>query len=151
MMLWKCCTRYASKFGKLSSGQRTGKGQSAFQSQKKAMPKNPQTTALISQASKVMCKILQARLQQYMNQALPDVQAGFRKGRRTESNCQHPLDHRERRGIPEKHLLLSTSLTTLKPLTVWIATNCGKFLNRWEHQTTLPTSEKPVCGSRSNS
>ena len=109
------------------------------------------TTGLISHSNKVMCKILQARLQQYMNQALPDVQAGFRKGRRTESNCQHPLDHRERRGIPEKHLLLSTSLTTLKPLTVWIATNCGKFLNRWEHQTTLPTSEKPVCGSRSNS
>ena len=47
------------------------------------MPKNAQTTALISQASKVMLKILQARLQQYMNRELPDVQAGFRKGRGT--------------------------------------------------------------------
>ena len=45
MMLWKCCTQYASKFGKLSSGHRTGKGQLSFQSQRKAMPKNVQTTA----------------------------------------------------------------------------------------------------------
>ena len=45
MMLWKCCTQYASKFGKLSSGHRTGKGQFSFQSQRKAMPKNVQTTA----------------------------------------------------------------------------------------------------------
>ena len=44
-MLWKCCTQYASKFGKLSSGHRTGKDQSSFQSQRKAMPKNAQTTA----------------------------------------------------------------------------------------------------------
>ena len=45
MMLWKCCTQYVSKFGKLSSGHRTGKGQFSFQSQRKAMPKNVQTTA----------------------------------------------------------------------------------------------------------
>ena len=84
-MLLKCCTQYASKFGKLSSGHRTGKGQFSFQSQRKAMPKNAQTTAQLhsSHASKVMLKILQARLQQYVNQELPDVQAGFRKGRGT--------------------------------------------------------------------
>ena len=82
-MLWKCCTQYASKFGKLSSGHRTGKGQFSFQSQRKAMPKNAQTTALISHTSKVMLKILQARLQQCMNHELPNVQAGFRKGRGT--------------------------------------------------------------------
>ena len=63
----------------------TGKAQFSFQSQRKAMPKNAQTTivALISYASKVMLKILQARLQQYVNHELPDVQAGFRKGRGT--------------------------------------------------------------------
>ena len=83
MMLWKCCTQYASKFGKLSSGHRTGKGQFSFQSRRKAMPKNVQTTTLISHASKVMLKILQAMLQQYMNRELPDVQVGFRKGRGT--------------------------------------------------------------------
>ena len=60
------------------------KGQFSFQSQRKAMPKNAQTTAhAISHASKVMLKILQARLQQYVNRELPDVQAGFRKGRGT--------------------------------------------------------------------
>ena len=82
-MLWKCCIQYASKFGKLSSGHRTGKDQFSFQSQGKAMSKNVQTTTqlLILHVSKVMLKILQVRLQQYMNRKLPDVQARFRKGR----------------------------------------------------------------------
>ena len=85
-MLLKCCTQYASNFGKFSSGHRTGKGQFSFQSQRRAMPKNVQTTAqfvFISHDSKVMLKILQDRLQQYVNQELPDVQARFRKGRGT--------------------------------------------------------------------
>ena len=85
MMLWKCCTQHASKFGKLSSDHRTGKGQFSFQSQRKAMPKNAQTTTQSHLAhtlvKKVMLKILQARLQQYMNCELSDVQARFRKGR----------------------------------------------------------------------
>ena len=82
-MLWKCCTQYASKFGKLSRSLRAGKGQFSFQSQREAMPKNVQTTTQLhsSNASKVMLSILQARLQQYMNWELPDVLAGFRKGR----------------------------------------------------------------------
>ena len=69
-MLLKCCTQYASKSGKLSSGHRTGKGQFSFQSQRKAMS-----------VFKVILKILEARLQQYMNQELTDNQAGFRKSR----------------------------------------------------------------------
>ena len=64
------------------------------------------TIALISHASKIILKILHARLQQYVNHELPDVQAGFRKGRNQRSNCQHPLDHQESKGVPEKHLLL---------------------------------------------
>ena len=83
-MLWKCYTQYVSKFGKLSSGHRTGKGQFSFQSQRKAVLKN----VLISHASKVMLKILQTRLRQYMNWELTDVRfrkgfSGFRKGRGT--------------------------------------------------------------------
>ena len=69
-----------------SSGHRTGKGQFSFQSQRKAMTKecsNYHTIAFISHASKVMLKNLQARLQQYVSRELPDVQAGFRKGRGT--------------------------------------------------------------------
>ena len=65
---------------KTSSGHGTGKGQFSFQSQRKAMPN---TTALISHTSKVMLKILQARLQQYMNHEIPDVQDRFRKVRGT--------------------------------------------------------------------
>ena len=68
---------------------------------------NYHTIVLISHASKVVLKILQARLQNYVNQELPNVQAGFRKGRGNQRlNWQHPLDHREGKGIPEKHLFL---------------------------------------------
>ena len=57
-----------------------------------------------------------------------------KRQRNQRSYCQHLLDHRESKRIPEK---TSASLTTLKPLSVWITTNCGKFLKRWEYQTTL--------------
>ena len=67
---------------------------------------NYHTIALISHASKVMLKILQVRLQQYVNRELPDVQVGFRKGRRTRDHCQHLLDHQKGKTVSEKHLLL---------------------------------------------
>ena len=67
---------------------------------------NYYTIVLISHTSKVTLKILQARLQQSVNHELPDVQAGFRKGKGNRSNCQHLLDHRKRKKVPEKHLLL---------------------------------------------
>ena len=84
-MLLRCCTQYASKFGKLNSGHRTGKGQFSFQFKEDNAKEcsNYCTTALISHASKVMLKILQARLQQYMNCELSDIQNGFRKARGT--------------------------------------------------------------------
>ena len=119
MMLCKCCTQYASKFGKLCSGHRTGKGQFSFQSQRKAKPKNVQTTAqlLISHASKVMLKILQARLQQYVNRVLVDVQAGFIKGRGTRDQIANIHWIIEKTGKLQK-TSTSISLTMLKPLTV---------------------------------
>ena len=68
---------------------------------------NYHTTALISHASKVMLKILQARLQQYVYRELPDVQAGFRKGRGTRDQIANiVLDHGESKRVPEKHLFL---------------------------------------------
>ena len=84
-MLCKYCTQYVNKFGKLSSGHRTGKYNFSFQSLRKAMSKNAQTTAQLhsSHTCKVMFKVFQARLQQYMNHEFPDVQAVFRKGRGT--------------------------------------------------------------------
>ena len=110
-MLLKC-TQYASKFGKLSSGHRTGKVQFSFQSQRKAMPKKDQTTTQLH--SSHMLKILQARLQQYVNWELPDVQGEFRKEEEPEIKLPTPVDvgknicvYRKSKRIPEKkHLLL---------------------------------------------
>ena len=87
---------------------------------------NSCTIALVSQASKVILKIFLDRLQQYVNHGLPDFQAGLERQRNKRPNCQHLLDHRKRKGTPEK-TSISASLTILKPSTVWITTNCGKF------------------------
>ena len=88
---------------------------------------NHNTIVLISHASKVMIKILQARLQQYVNHELLDVQAGFRKGRGARGQIQTSTGSSKKQETSRK-ISVSTSLTTLKPLTVWITTNCGKFL-----------------------
>ena len=90
------------------------------------MPKNAQTIALISHASKVMHKILQARLQQYVNHELPDVQVGFRKGRRTRDQIANVFWITEKAREFQKSSI-SALLTAPKPLTIWIAMNCGKF------------------------
>ena len=85
-MLLRCCTQYASKFGKLSNGHSTGKDQFSFQCQRKAMPKNVQTTEQLHSfhmLARLRSKIFWARLQQYVNQELSDVQFGFRKDRET--------------------------------------------------------------------
>ena len=94
--------------------------------------------ALISHTNKVMLKILQARLQQYMNHELPDVQAGFRKGRGTRDQIAniHWIIEKAR----EFQKKTSALLTTPNPLTAWITTNCGKFFKKWEYQITLPAS-----------
>ena len=82
-----------------------------------------------------MLKILQARLQQYVNCELPDVQAGFRKGRRPRDQIANIRCITKK---ASKKTSISALLTTSKPLTVWITTNCGKFWKRWEYQTTWP-------------
>ena len=108
------------------------------------------TVALISRASKVMLKILQARLQQYVNWELADVQAELKRQRNQRLNCQHPLDHQKSKRVPKKHLLLLCWLCQ----SLWLCgsqqtgensfffffSNWGKFLKRWEYQTTWRTS-----------
>ena len=84
-----------------------------------------------------MLKILQARLQQYVNHELPDVQAGFRKGRGTRDQIANICWIITKARVPEK-TSISTLLTMPKPLTVWITINCGKFWKRWEYLTTWP-------------
>ena len=88
----------------------------------------------ISHASKVMLKILQARLQQYMNCELPDVQAGFQKAEEPEIKLPTSVGSLNKQESSEK-ISISALLTMPKPLTMWITTNCGKFLKRWEYQT----------------
>ena len=97
------------------------------------------TIALISHANKVMLKILQARLQQYMNHELPDVQVGFRKGRRTRDQIANICCIIEKQESSRK-TSISALLTMPKPSTVWITIICGKFWKRWEYQTTWPAS-----------
>ena len=80
-----------------------------------------------------MLKILQARLQQYMNRELPDVKVGFRKGRGTKlpKSVESQKKAREFQKKSTSALLIMT-----KALTLWITTNCGKSFKRWEYQTT---------------
>ena len=95
---------------------------------------NYRIIALISHTSKVMFKILQARLQQYVNHEIPYVQAGFRKGRETRdqiANIRWIMKKQE----SSRKTSTSALLTILQPLPVWITTNCGKFKS-WEYQTT---------------
>ena len=142
-MLLECCTQYASKFGKQQWPQ--DEKRSVFI----PIPKignakecsNYHTIALISPTSKVMFKILQARLQHYMNCELLDVQAGFIKGRGARgqiANIYWIIKKQE----SSRKTSTSALLTMSKPLTVWITANYGKFLKRWEYQSTLSASRE---------
>ena len=97
---------------------------------------NYYTVALISQASKVMLKIHQARLQQYMNCELPDVQTGFRKGRRTRDQIVNI------RWIIEKAREFQKNICFTDYTEAFDCADhcCGKFLKRWEYQSSLPSS-----------
>ena len=97
------------------------------------------TIALISHANKVMLKILQARLQQYMNCALPDVQARFRKGKRNREQIGNiHWDHCKSKRVPERHLLMLYWLHQ----SLWLCESqpSGKFFKRWKYQATFPAS-----------
>ena len=97
---------------------------------------NYHTTAFISHASKVMLKILQARVQQYVNCELPDVQAGFRKGRGTRDQIANLRWIIEKAREFQKNI--SFCFIDYAKAFVWITINCGKFFKRWEYQTTWP-------------
>ena len=126
-MLSKCCPQYASKF-KTQQWPQDWKRSVFIPIPKKGNAKqcsNYRTIALISHASKIMLKILQAKVQQYVNRELPDVQAGFRKVRETRDEIANI------RWIIEKESSRKNIYFCLidyaKPLTVWITINCGKF------------------------
>ena len=93
------------------------------------------TIAFISHASKVMLKILQARLQQYVNRELPDVQAGFRKGRGTRDQLANIHWIMEKAREFQKNIYFCF-IDYAKAFDWWITIQCGKFWKRWEYQTT---------------
>ena len=95
------------------------------------------TVALISHASKVILKILQARLQQYVNHEPPDVQADLAKAEEPEIKFPTSTGSSKEQESSRKTSIFAL-LTIPKTLTLWITTNCGQFFKRWEYQTTWP-------------
>ena len=152
MMLWKCSTQYASKFGKQQWPQ-DWKRSVFFPIPKKGSAKqcsNYYTISLISHTSKVMLKTLQTRLQQYMNYDLPDVQAGFRKGRGTTDQIANMCWIIKKARVPEKHLLLLYWLHQ----GLWLCGSQQSVENSERDGNTRPPDlplEKSVCRSRSSS
>ena len=152
------------------ASHRTGKGQFSFQSQRKAMPKNAQTTAQLysshipakqcsklqsnaqinAQNCKVMLKVLQARLQQYINWEFPDFQVGFRKGRGTRDQIANILWIIEK--VREFHKNIDFCFTEYAK--AFDCADHNKLENPSRDGNTRPpylTPEKSVCSSRSNS
>ena len=138
MMLGKCCIQYASKFEKLSSGHRTGKGQFSFQSQRNAMPKNVQTNAQLRSSHTLSCSKFTkpgsnstwtTNFQMFKldleNTEEPEIKLPTSTGSLIKQESSRKTS-------------ISALLTMPKPLTVWITTNCGKFFKRWKYQTTFP-------------
>ena len=131
-MLLKCCT-ICQQIWKSQQWPQDWKRSVFIPIPKKGNVKessNYRTIALNSQASKAMLRILQARLQQYLNCQLPDAQAGFRKGRGIRDQIPTSTGSSKKQESSRK-TSTSALLTMPKSLTVWITTNCGKFLKRW--------------------
>ena len=146
-MLWKCCTQYASKFGKCSSGHKTGKGHFFFiPIPKKGNAKecsNYRTIALISHASKAMLKILQTSFNRMWIVKIQIFKLVLEKAQ--EAEIKLPISAGSlKKQESSKKTYISALLTMPKILTVWITKNCGKFWKRWEYQTTWPCSWE-VC------
>ena len=100
---------------------------------------NYHTIIIISHATKVVLKLLQAMFQQIVSQKLPNVQPGFRKGRGTRDQMANICWIIEKEKEFQKNIYFCF-VDYAKLSTVWITTNCGKFLRRWEHETTLPAT-----------
>ena len=142
MILWKCCTQYSSKFGKLSSGHRTGKRRFSFQSQRKAMPKNAETVAQMHSSHTIVKWCSKFSKPGFSNMCTVNFQM-FKlvvgKSEEPDIELQTSIGSSKKQKSLRK-TPISALLTMPKPLTVWITINCGKFWERWEYQTTWPAS-----------
>ena len=141
-MPWKCCTQYVSKFRKLSSGHRTGKGQFSLQCQRKAMPKNAQTTAQLHSSHTLVKKCSKFSKPGFNNTWTVNFQL-FKLvlEKAEEPEIKLPTSTRSSKKQESSRKTSTSALLTMpKPLTLWITINCGKFWKRWEYQTTWPAS-----------
>ena len=131
---------WMDKFGKLSSGHRTGKRQFSFQSQRKAMPKNVQTTTqLPSSHTLVMFKILQDRLSNTWTVNFQMFKLDLEKAEEQEIKLSTSAGSSKKQESSRKTSIYAL-LTMPRPLTVWITINSGKFWKRWQYQSTWPAS-----------
>ena len=122
MMLWKCCTQYARKFGKLSSGHRIGKGQFSFQSQRKAMPKNAQTTTQLHSSHTLVkwsSKFSKPRFSNMWTVNFQMFKLVLGKVEEPEIKLPTSAGSSKKQEISRK-TSISALLTMPKPLTVWI-------------------------------
>ena len=142
MILWKCSIKHASKFGKLSSGHRTVKVQFSFQSQRKAMPKNAQTTAQLHSSHTLVKWCSKLSKPGFSNMWTVNFQMFklvLEKAEEPEIKLPTSTGSSEKQEGSRK-ASISALLTMPKPLTVWITINCRKFFKRWEYQATWPAS-----------
>ena len=141
-MLWKCCTQYVIKFGKLRSGHRTGKGQFLFQSQRKAMPKNAQTTAQLHSSHTLVKSCSRFSKPGFSNTWTVNFRMFklvLEKAEELEIKLPTSAGSWKKQESSRK-TSISILLTMPKPLTVWITINCGKFWKGWEYQNTWSAS-----------
>ena len=141
MMLWRCCTQYASKFGKLSSGHRTGKGQFSFQPQRKVMPKNAQTTTQLHSSRTLAKWCSKFSKPAFSNTWIVNFQMFelvLEKAEEPEIKLPTSAGSSKKQESSRK-TSISASLTMPKPLTMWITVN-WKILKEMgipEHLTCL--------------
>ena len=128
----------------ISSGPRTGKGQFSFQSQRKAMPKNAQTTAQLYSSHTLKClKFSKPGFNSTWTMNFQMFKLDLEKAEEPEIKLPTSIGSSKKQESSRK-TSTSALLTMPKPLTLWITTNCRKFFKRWEYQTTLPASRK-IC------
>ena len=152
MMLWKCCTQYASKFGKLSSGHRTGKGQFSFQSQRKAMPKYAQTTAQLHSShtlAKKCSKFSKTGFNSTWTVNFQMFKLDLEKAEEPEIKLPTSIGSSKKQESSRK-TSTSALLTMPKSLTVWVTTN-WKILNEMGIPDHLSASWEICMQVKSNS
>ena len=141
-MLWKCCTQYASKFGKLTVAKGLEKGQFSFQSQSKVMPKKAHITVQLYSPHTLVKKCSKFSKVGFSNMWT----VNFEMFKLVLEKAEEPeiklptSDGSWKKQESSRKTSISALLTMPKPLTVWITINCGKFWMRWDYQSTWPDS-----------